>query len=1669
MKDKKHIEYLRMYGKYAVIALAVTLAMLFCISSIYAARPYWAKMSNAEVSKSGVVDMYSEHNNISDNSGTATIHTELVYKVTEEVEKHFDELYQDKSDDSSRLMYYRTIPVSSGTTINAFAALEDKTDRGGSTQLDDGQFYYSVLEFDGDGYIVYDGDWRSVTQSWTVGETTNDSSYGENIEDYQTEYPVYSDDETEKTAAERRQGVKYAVVVFRIASGDLGLGAGEDKEIYTKLITDNYKLFYITTRPFTYTFDLKGGSVDGKTGSITVYRNGLEAVEAPAEPVSSRGYVFKGWKVTCGGINEETEYSSSSKQYGRVYSTGQLNEMFGDTLFYSSFFGTARFEAQWEAPVTYDANGGCWEGHAETTWTDTFKKGESYTTQFNWYKRNGYKFVGWNTNKNTKPDGSVSSGSKGDWWAYAGKTGWGAENTVTKDGVSYWKGSDLVYEAKTLYAIWTPGVTYKSNYPEEAKQALKLTDRTSVTYPEYGKEYTTEEIGGWKPDGYIFAGWNTGRSATIDTATGWGWCTSHVTENGGSVKYWSGTFRETAPVTLYAIWVKEYRVTYDANGGHDSKADGTTRWTDGTALGKNYVTQTNKYKDGTDWFVKTGHVFKGWNEKADGTGTDWTGYMGKPWKWSYKKDITLYAQWEPEAYIVAYDAGGGAGSMPDDRAVYGESFMTSEYGFTRPGYAFDGWTEAGGATTGTRWLLTSPGVYESGKSWKWGYDYGITLRAVWKVQKVSYRTEHYILNTGGDSVVKDEENYTLYQTDTAYSDADSHVTPKVLTIEGFTSPAAQTVKVSGDGTTVVRYYYVRNRYTLTVESGTGTGSVSVNSASDGITLTGSGVKNEYWYGEKITVSAEVLPGYAWSGWYDIDGKGVYVKPAGTSDSTGTGTFTMPARNAGIRAVTNAGAAKYTVKHWTLKTGCDESVHNSDSYMLYKTTQHVAETQSQVTPAVLSVEGFTSPETQTVTVAGDGTTVVNYYYVRNMYNLTVKGEYGINAVYIQRINGNVYAGPEAVPEGTVLKVQYGERFRVSASTHAWYDWEGWSGTYESTGNPFEVRSMPAHDVTLTAEALPRSVKIVFHRNINQTDTEVSEQTFTVNSVTAEQNSSFAGTGWENDRPGYKLSGWSDSSSGSIPAYRVHEPVSNSWIADRTVRHLYGVWVTDDNTAYRVNHWFENIGSDRGENPGYKLKKTETLYGTTDSAVTPEVLPENECTGFTAPACRTVIIKGDGSTVVDYYYGRNSYMVTYDAGTNGGFIKASSAVSAGEKETQLYFKYGEGIDLSVPAQKSGMQHVGWNTQPDADAGLDEFIMPAENVRLYAIYRKDITVTYVYWNESRTDTQTVYNNTGSAQFTMPSLDAERNVLNAAAADAMSGNDTQSILYGIKDVKPLGYTDVKNAVYNEGETVTITDSITLYVQYGACAEAEYDLMGGTPNDATGNTLCRLAFLSADKGSIKTDGINLPTCQKKPYTDEAVGTMTTYVLKGWRIKQNGGLTGELMLPGSHYDLKKNTEFAAVWDEAVTSLTYTIHFDGNGGPAVSNVPEDIHAYFGRTYTLTDTIKKTGCYITGWNTRADGMGQSFSPRAEVTNLASSGGETVTLYAQWKFVGFRIVGVGSTMHGQMFIREPDDTVCEEYREIYEQIKNRTIWDCVDIPPQQCVKQWKIDKDGNITKLK
>ena len=375
------------------------------------------------------------------------------------------------------------------------------------------------------------------------------------------------------------------------------------------------------------------------------------------------GYTFAGWNTAPDGS-------------GSGYADGATYPFTSNTPLY----------AQWTADyfnVTFLGNGATSgamsvESHNSTT-----------ALTLNAFTRTGYTFAGWNT----APDGSGTS-------SYA-------------DGANY-----LFTAPATLYAQWTPGVTFVGN------------GATSGTMgAESGNGPTTLTLNAFTRTGYSFAGWNTAadglgasygdraiypfngpatlyaqwipivsfsgngstggtmsaETANIPTAlllniftrTGYTFAGWNTAANGSGNSYSDAvSYPFSAPATLYAQWTAEnHKVIFHGNGATSGSMKAEIR-SSPAGLTNNVIT-------------RTGYTFTAWNTAADGTGTNYANRA----IFRFNSNIILYAQWKAANYSVYFHANGATtGIMKVETNNSPTALRANAFG--RPGYTFAGWNTA---------------------------------------------------------------------------------------------------------------------------------------------------------------------------------------------------------------------------------------------------------------------------------------------------------------------------------------------------------------------------------------------------------------------------------------------------------------------------------------------------------------------------------------------------------------------------------------------------------------------------------------------------------------------------------------------------------------------------------------------------------------------------------------------------------------------------------------------------------------------------------------------------------------------------------------------------------------------------------------------------------------
>ena len=227
-----------------------------------------------------------------------------------------------------------------------------------------------------------------------------------------------------------------------------------------------------------------------------------------------------------------------------------------------------------------------------------------------------------------------------------------------------------------------------------------------------------------------------------------------------------------------------------------------------------------------------------------------------------------------------------------------------------------------------------------------------TFTVTYSPALVDFTVEYYQQNVNDDKYTSAGTQVFHGYTEDPVSKYATGTSGFAVNYDGFTRLLYEdTATIAADGSTVVELYYDRNYYLMNFDL-------------DG----GYGVEPIYArYGAPISVGTPTKPGYT------FDGSWTPALPD-----------TMPVNGGTYTAKWTAGNAKYVVQYW-------QENANDDGYSYVEKADKTGTVGTTVSGSNdKSYQGFTYNNEKTdknVTIKGDGSTVVNVYYDRNVYTVT----------------------------------------------------------------------------------------------------------------------------------------------------------------------------------------------------------------------------------------------------------------------------------------------------------------------------------------------------------------------------------------------------------------------------------------------------------------------------------------------------------------------------------------------------------------------------------------------------------------------------------------------------------------------------------------------------------
>ena len=181
--------------------------------------------------------------------------------------------------------------------------------------------------------------------------------------------------------------------------------------------------------------------------------------------------------------------------------------------------------------------------------------------------------------------------------------------------------------------------------------------------------------------------------------------------------------------------------------------------------------------------------------------------------------------------------------------------------------------------------------------------------------------------------------------------------------------------------------------------------------------------------------------------------------------------------------------------------------------------------------------------------------------------------------------------------------------------------------------------------------------------------------------------------------------------TVVGYEPDPATVNVTVNNITENKNYTVTYYPANVGFTVNHYLQNVADNN-----YTLDKTEHVDGYTESEVGGDLAESYP--GFAALLYNTKAkVAADGSTVVEIYYDRNYYMMSFNL--DGGY-----------GVEPIYARYGASVKVENPT-KPGYTFSGWEpTVPTT--------VPAENTTYKAKWQAEKTakVSVVFWYENADD---------------------------------------------------------------------------------------------------------------------------------------------------------------------------------------------------------------------------------------------------------------------------------------------------------------------------------------------
>ena len=648
---------------------------------------------------------------------------------------------------------------------------------------------------------------------------------------------------------------------------------------------------------------------------------------------------------------------------------------------------------------------------------------------------------------------------------------------------------------------------------------------------------------------------------------------------------------------------------------------------------------------------------------------------------------------------------------------------------------------------------------------------------------------------------------------------------------------------------------------------------------------------------------------------------------------------------------------------------------------------IPSTQYSVTYAANGGDGATVPQAQfvkkngTITITSDKPTRTGYTFSSwntkkdgsgTKYLAGDKIKMTKNVVLYARWSANKYTvsydanGGKGTMDAQTLTYNKETTLTKNAFSRTGYKFVGWNTASDGTGTSYKdaesVKNMTSQakgKVTLYAQWKANTYNVVFDGN-GSTSGSMTKQAFTYNKSQKLTANAF-------ERTGYVFTGWNTATDGSGKTYADQASVKN--LKSRGTCTLYAQWKPN---VYTVT--FDGNGSKSGSVADQKFtynksqaltanafKKTGYTFSSWNTAA-----DGSGKTYKNKASVKNLTSEVNGKVTLYARWSANKYKVVFEAHGGKGTMDAQT------------FTYNKSQNLTPNAfSRTGYTFVGWNTKTDGSGKSYENAASVKNLTS----RANGTVTlYAVW---KANTYRVsFDGNGS---TSGSMDAQNFTYNKSQALTSNAFKKSGYTFTGWNTKADGS---GKAYANAGSVKNLTSkangTVKLYAQWKANAY-------------------KVAFYANDNSATGSMSKQSFTYDKSQKLTSNAFKKSGYTFIGWNTKADGtGKSYGNKATVNNLTTKSNgtVKLYAQWAKSSYKVKYSKNNpqleDGSKVEVSGSMSTQSMKYSSSTALRKNTFACDGYEFTGWNTKADGSGVTYTDQQKV-KIVTKG--TITLYAQW----------------------------------------------------------------------